>query len=108
MSRPKGTPNYKTKALLPLIEQLKEQRFDVLEELLRCYNQMKKPEEKATVLLQLMSFVYPKKRSIEVSERPSKETLAEWVREYLNEESDRSVIPAIPGYISDDKQDKPV
>ena len=97
--RPKGSLNEKTKLLVPITEQLKKYKFDVVKELLNLYDEIQRPEDRANILLKLMDFVYPKKRSIEVSERPSKEMLAEWVREYL-EESNGPTIPALPRDVS--------
>lgn len=84
--RKKGTPNKKTAQLLPLFEQLKANNFDPVKRLLELYPVLE-PSEQASLLLKLMDFIFPKKRSVETTEKPSKEELAELVREHLDGEA---------------------
>lgn len=100
--RPKGVPNKKTMLLSPLIEQLAKANFDPVKIILKNLPTLS-PEMQVHVSLKLMDFIHPKKRSIEVTERPSKETLAQWVREYLEDEptNNARIIPALPEPLPD-------
>lgn len=98
--RTKGTLNEKTRLVPALIDQLKAENFDVVQELLKTYHQIEDPVNRSIILMKLMDFIYPKRRSIEITERPTKEVLAEWVREYLNEQSIEPPLPMLPGAVS--------
>lgn len=82
--RKKGAVNKKTKLLAPLAAQLEEANFDPLKELLMLYPELD-AHSKININLKLMDYLYPKKRAIEVVEKPDAQTLAEMVEEYLEE-----------------------
>ena len=56
-----GTPNGKT---LDLVSRLTENSYDVVQELLNTLPQLE-PAQKAKVLMDLMGFIYPKRKALE-------------------------------------------
>ena len=60
--RTKGTPNKKS---LCLIQSLEENQINIVSELSKLLP-MLGPDKKADVLMQLMSFVYPKRKAVEL------------------------------------------
>lgn len=67
--RQKGTPNKKTEALQ---NTLANHNFDIVEKLLELMPKLKE-EKQAEILLGLMNYVYPKKKSMEISIEKEKE-----------------------------------
>lgn len=62
--RKKGTPNRRT---INLTEQLAAVNFNIPERLVELLPQLS-PSEQSKVLIDLMSFIYPKRKAIEVTE----------------------------------------
>lgn len=61
--RRKGTPNKKT---LCLIKSLENNNIDIINEIAALLPQLG-PEKKADVLLNIMSYIFPKRKAIELS-----------------------------------------
>lgn len=60
--RAKGTPNRKTFCLLQTLE---DNKIDIVKEIAALLPQLQ-PEKKADVLLNLMNYVFPKRKAIEI------------------------------------------
>lgn len=61
--RKKGTPNKRTQVLHEVLDEL---GFDVIEKLNKLLPQLK-PDKQAGVLLDLLTYLYPKRKAIEIS-----------------------------------------
>lgn len=84
--RKKGTPNKKTEHL---IETFKALNLDVPERIVELLPKLS-PEKQAEVLLELMSYLYPKRKAIEVSE-PGGEPVGTRANEALQAIKDAAV-----------------
>ncbi len=62
--RKKGTPNRNTQNLF---EALKALNFDVPERLVRLLPELA-PDKQAAILIDLMSYLYPKRKAVEISD----------------------------------------
>ena len=60
--RVKGTPNKSTKEVCELISKFVENKWD---EFLSNYDDIKDPEKKCTIMLQLLPYISPKMASVE-------------------------------------------
>lgn len=65
--RKKGKLNRRTEFGLPLVDQMRAGKFDLVTEIIRLYPQLEPPDQ-ADMLVRLMEFVFPKKKSITVEE----------------------------------------
>ncbi|MFZ3229840.1 MAG: hypothetical protein WA160_06520 [Pseudobdellovibrio sp.] len=67
--RKKGTPN---KSTFELYENLEKHNFDVVDQLMQILPQLS-TDKKVNVLLELMSYLFPKRKAVEVlTAQPSK------------------------------------
>lgn len=65
--RQKGKKNRLTEVVVPLVQQMKLAKFDLVLEVVRLYPLLEHSDQ-ADMLLRLMEFVFPKKKTITVEE----------------------------------------